>query len=190
MTGWEALLRTEFATEVKLFHVRVKVRVPIHRQRSCASSKLRWCHASRASERQWPAISQPRLPPRTAVFRLVCKLQIKMHGPSGGHELFEVARWWKHSGFGVPLALRSELSLTPFSVREIAGQTRFPSTGPVLLLSPCGPEQKSCCINHWSWSGSGQPQPFASPIVNFPLQPITQHDAHHSDLVLKHVRNW
>jgi hypothetical protein len=70
MSDW--LMRTECAAEVKVLLVRVKV-VRLF------TEKLRSEHTSRVhqpAERQWPVISQRRLPPRC--LRLVCKVQINM----------------------------------------------------------------------------------------------------------------
>jgi len=33
------------------------------------------------------------------------------HGPTGGHEMFEVARWWKHGGFVSTQPTRSSFFL-------------------------------------------------------------------------------
>jgi len=95
----------------------------IVQQRSCVRTYGRHHDASRAPM----AGKLPNLALlRAACFRLVLQRsdQPRTHGPTGGHEMFEVARWWKHSGFGVPLGLRCESFPCPlFSLQDCCADT-------------------------------------------------------------------
>ena len=53
------------------------------------------------------------------------------HGPTGGHEMFEVARWWKHSGFDV-IPLNHLFTLLPPFLQDFCAN-KPASYGPHIL---------------------------------------------------------